>query len=255
MSRKAQPPLINPVKAPATYELVVDQLRRALALGRFAPGDKLPPERELSEQLGVSRTTVREAVRVLEGEKVLAVSRGASGGIVVLDPGSDAIAEQIRSQTAELQQIYEFRLANECAAARLAAANHSREDARALRELIKALDENEGPVDDPDQAARQATEFGRLDNALHLAIAQASGNPFIVEAVETCRLNMLRPVGSVFSHTEGDVNTPHRRIVDAILAGDGATAERVMAEHIDETQRQLLKLSGLDGRKRKRARR
>lgn len=242
-------PLINPVRAPATYELVVDQLRRALALGRFAPGDKLPPERELAQQLGVSRTSVREAVRVLEGEKLLSVSRGATGGIVVLDRGSDAVVEQIRDQADTLDHIYQFRLANECAAARLAAANHAPEDASELQQLIAALDENEGSADDPDEAAHQTTEFGRLDNELHIAIARASGNPFIVEAVEICRMNMLRPVGTVFARTQGTANTLHRQIVEAILAGDGEGAAQAMAAHIDDTQSQLLELSGTDGRR------
>src|SRR5262249_30091725 len=67
------------------YGLVVDKLRRAIHNGSFVPGDKFPPERELSKQLGVSRASVREAIRVLEGEGYVETRRGASGGIIVLD--------------------------------------------------------------------------------------------------------------------------------------------------------------------------
>ncbi len=77
---------LDPVATVPAYELVLEQLRRSINLGHFGPGDKLPPERDLARQLGVSRTTVREAVRVLEGEALVEVRRGSTGGITVLQP-------------------------------------------------------------------------------------------------------------------------------------------------------------------------
>src|ERR1700712_3739154 len=98
-------PLMNPVRAAATYELVVDQLRRALALTRFVPGEKLPPERELAQQLGVSRTSVREAIRILEGEGALEVKRGATGGVLVRQmPIVPATYEELREQAEEYEE-------------------------------------------------------------------------------------------------------------------------------------------------------
>src|SRR5215469_11104221 len=79
------PVAIERVEHVPVYGLVVDQLRRAIHNGSFVPGDKFPPERELSKQLGVSRASVREAIRVLEGEGYVETKRGASGGIMVLD--------------------------------------------------------------------------------------------------------------------------------------------------------------------------
>ena len=84
---------IESVHAAAAYEVAADNIRRAIALGRFLPGDKLPPERELSEQMQVSRTTIREAVRVLEGEGLITVKRGALGGLVVMRPPSLSSSE------------------------------------------------------------------------------------------------------------------------------------------------------------------
>src|SRR4029079_3166877 len=75
---------LGPVATIPAYELVLEQLRRSIQLGHFLPGDKLPPERDLARQLGVSRTTVREAVRVLEGEGAVEIRRGSAGGIVLL---------------------------------------------------------------------------------------------------------------------------------------------------------------------------
>src|SRR5258708_40305777 len=76
---------IEGVEHVPVYGLVVDQLRRAIHSGSFVPGDKFPPERELSKQLGVSRASVREAIRVLEGEGYVETRRGASGDVIVLD--------------------------------------------------------------------------------------------------------------------------------------------------------------------------
>src|SRR3954466_4513470 len=81
------PPPRAPPRGPAAavpaHELVLAQLRRSIHLGHFGAGDRLPPERELAKLLGVSRTTVREAVRVLEGEGLVEIKRGSSGGISV----------------------------------------------------------------------------------------------------------------------------------------------------------------------------
>src|SRR5258707_2208214 len=103
--------------------LVVVQLRRGIHSGSFVPGDKFPRERELSKQLGVSRASVREAIRVLEGEGYVETRRGASGGIIVLDRAQteDRLAEVIRTRLPEIEQAIDFRLAVECSAAPLAA--------------------------------------------------------------------------------------------------------------------------------------
>src|SRR6266705_816857 len=96
---------IEKVEHVPVYGLVVDQLRRAIHNGSFVPGDKFPPERELSKQLGVSRASVREAIRVLEGEGYVETRRGASGGMIVLDRAQteDRLAETIRRQLPEFE--------------------------------------------------------------------------------------------------------------------------------------------------------
>src|SRR5258707_7702359 len=81
---------IERVEHVPVYGLVVDQLRRAIHSGAFVPGDKVPPERELSKQVGVSRASVREAIRVLEGEGYVETRRGARGGRIVRGPAPTA---------------------------------------------------------------------------------------------------------------------------------------------------------------------
>jgi GntR family transcriptional regulator, transcriptional repressor for pyruvate dehydrogenase complex len=239
--------LIAKLRAPATYELVVDQLRRAIALGRFVPGGKLPPERELASQLGVSRTSVREAIRALEGEGLLEVRRGSAGGVLIKEaPLTQPTYEELRNQAEVYEEIVDFRLANECAAARLAAGRHTEEQLRGIEQLMSELEENGRSLaaaqGNEEEIAHVSTEFGRLDTKLHLTIARASGNRYLIEAVETGRIDMLRPVGSVFSSLHGNVNHLHREIVDAIAAGDGDAAATAMAAHIESTRQQLADL-------------
>src|SRR5690349_2735114 len=101
---------IAAIRTPASYELVVQQLRRGIHVGRFPPGEKLPTERELARYLGVSRTTVREAMRVLQGEGLIETRRGRSGGAVVVGvQGTAAERRQIlRRRLAELEPVYDF---------------------------------------------------------------------------------------------------------------------------------------------------
>lgn len=245
-----QPPdsksAVSQIRAPATYELVIEQIRRALALGRFAPGDKLPPERDLATQLGVSRTSVREAIRTLEGQGVVSVRRGATGGVTVEEGPSlhQLTAAERKKQRQTLEWIVDFRLANECAAARLAAIHHTQADATRIGDLMEQLRANE-TLDGPDDAAalaKQTTRFAKLDTEFHLAIARASHNPYLIEAVETGRINMLRPVGGVFSRLHVGVNYQHAEIAEAICEGKPDEAAAAMHAHIEATREQLEEL-------------
>jgi DNA-binding FadR family transcriptional regulator len=236
---------ISPVRPPAAYELVVDQIRRALALGRFNPGEMLPSERGLAQQLGVSRTVVREAIRVLEGEGLLEVTRGATGGSRVL-PAAGAqrlSAEELRRQGEEIEQISEFRLANECAAARGAALNRTDEESERLQQLVTLQEElldAAAATDDEVERTRLTSRFIEVDNRFHLSVAAASHNHFLADAVETARVNMRRPIGAIFATTTEDVNFQHREIADAIAGHDPEAAEAAMANHINSTRTTLL---------------
>lgn len=223
---------IDRVHHTAAYELVVDQLRRVIYLGRFLPGEKLPPERELAQQLGVSRTTVREAVRLLEGEKLLAIKRGATGGIVVTAPherlqneGKRISAEHRR----ELETIFEYRFAVECYGVRLAAERRSDEDIARLRELMERMEElAAGMYEDRASVA----EYNAADTRFHLDLAAASRNPVFERAVEEIRAGMFLPVGSIFERLTERVDYHHRPILEAVAARDADAAEENMRAHI-----------------------
>ncbi|MBS1870044.1 MAG: FadR family transcriptional regulator [Actinobacteria bacterium] len=232
------------VRPPASYELVVEQVRRAIQLGRFGPGERLPPERELSQQLGVSRTTVREAMRVLQGEGLIEIKRGRAGGAVVLGATlspRDA-RRQLRARLAELEAVIDFRLVVEPAAARRAAERRTKRDIADLRALVEQMSALVAHAGDEDAAP--PSRFFALDTRFHQRIAEAARNPLLAAAVEQTRSALFTPVGGVFVGLHPDANALHEEILAAIVAQRPDEAERAMAEHIGLTRQALLQLAG-----------
>ena len=226
------PRQIGPVHHTAAYELVVDQIRRVIYLGRFLPGEKLPPERELAQQLGVSRTTVREAIRLLEGERLITVKRGATGGIIVTAPHVKSEEERrniIAARERELKDIFEYRFAIECYAVRLAAAKRSKRDLTYLQKTVDRMEELAGKVD---RGEASIAEYSAADTRFHIGIAAASGNARFERAIEEIRAAMFLPVGAIFERLQDQVDIHHRPIFDAIASRDADAAEHNMREHI-----------------------
>lgn len=231
---------IVPITHAPAYELVVDQIRRAIHLGRYLPGEKLPPERDLAGQLGVSRTTVREAVRLLEGEGLLTIRRGATGGLIVSGPHK-ASAQELRSRVQkhqkELADIFDYRLAVECCTARLAAERRAKSD---IRQLDDALQRMESFIESRGRDHTESiSQFNAADADFHIGIALAAKNPYLVEAVEEIRTAMFLPVGAIFNRLRTDANAHHDVILAAIRDQDGELASTEMAEHIEDTRLEL----------------
>jgi len=232
---------INSIRPVAAYELVVEQVKRAIFLGRFLPGDKLPPERELAAQMLVSRTTIREAMRVLEGEGLIEVKRGATGGLLVkaqsgLRPGE--IETYMETQREMLDMIYEYRIANECMAARLAATRRTKNQLRRMAAAMKAMGQL---CETPELRSLVANiaRFRALDSVFHLAVAEASCNPLLTRAVEDARAAMFLPIGKVFKKLEDSANEHHEAIYTAVSDGDPDRAAEAMRRHIVTTRESL----------------
>jgi GntR family transcriptional regulator, transcriptional repressor for pyruvate dehydrogenase complex len=222
----------GPVERTATYELVVERIRRAIHLGLYVPGDRLPSERALAQEMGVSRVTLREALRVLEGEGYLRSRRGAAGGPIV-QQGRRATFEQVRAslraRLPDLEQTLEFREAVETAAAALAAQRRTEEQVRDLAALAESLATSES----------QAI-FRRADSAFHLLVGEASGNPLLRQAIEEARAAMFLPIDALnFQVMVDNSLRGHRRIVAALQAGDPRRAARAMKDHIATTRKEL----------------
>src|SRR6266705_6369610 len=136
------------------------------------------PSRAQARQVGVSRASVREAIRVLEGEGYVETRRGASGGMVVLDRAQteDRLAEIIRQQLPEIEQVIDFRLAVEVGAARLAAVRRTDADLARLDAAFETL-----------AASRETRRFRAADSAFHQGIAQAARNEWMERSIADAR--------------------------------------------------------------------
>jgi GntR family transcriptional regulator, transcriptional repressor for pyruvate dehydrogenase complex len=228
------PPGIERVEHVPVYGLVVDQLRRAIHSGAFVPGDKFPPERELSKQLGVSRASVREAIRVLEGEGYVETRRGASGGIIVLDRAQteDRLAEVIRAKLPEIEQAIDFRLAVECSAARLAAVRRTDDDLASLRAAFSTM-----------ASSRETRRFRAADSAFHQGIARAARNEWMERSIADARAFLWMTVDEVAENVFRTAQVHHGQILKAIESGDPQAAERHVAAHIELTRTDLIRIA------------
>jgi len=215
---------IEKIRAASTAWLASDRLRREIHLGKYVPGDKLPPQRQLACKLGVSLMTLREALRILEAEGYLTMRRGATGGAIITASREsvEVLQERLRSRIDEFAEWMEFREAVEAAAARLAAGRISAQEIAGLRTTLAQIG---GEAD--------VQSFRSADSAFHLGLAQASRNQLIRQAVEDARAAMFLAFDAVphLVVLESTVSA-HERILAAVAAHDRSQAERSMAEHI-----------------------
>lgn len=233
----------TPIATTSAYEQVAQRLRQRIRLGLLPPGAKLPPERSLAEQLGVSRVTLRDALGILQGEGLIERKRGAGGGAMILGmrrtPG-EARAE-LHRHTATLDRILELRLVIEPGAARLAAARRTEADLRRLRLSIDGLEHASG------RGADGVGEFHRADSIFHLTIAAASRNPYLYEAVERARSRLFAPMAAIDKQElQQDSAAEHRAVLEAIIDGDGDRAAAEMERHLREAQRALHRLTAAE---------
>ena len=221
---------IEPIDFAAAYEVVAERIRRAIHIGAYLPGDKLPPERMMAQQLGVSRTTVREAIRVLEGEGYVISRRGAHGGILVLDQveNEERIRPLLAEKLPEIEEIFDYRTAVEGAAARLAADRRTDEDLAILQRAYDVM-----------AADRETRRFRAADNAFHLAIADAARNRLMRQAIEDARAEMWVPIDRLISKVFLTANRHHVQILDANRARNPDAAQKAVVDHLETARRDL----------------
>lgn len=212
--------LLRPIDASNALEHTVARLLQTLRLGVVAPGEALPSERELSLRFGVSRDTVREAIRELSGAGWLFARRGRYGGTFVVDPPP---AISARPEAGELDAVLGLREVLETGAARAAAERTLR---AAEREALWAAH--------ADCAAAAGSDYRRLDSRLHLSIAELSGiDPLVALVAENrTRINEFLDSFPLLPRNIQHSTTQHERIVHSILAGDAGAAEAAVREHL-----------------------
>ncbi|ACU36026.1 FadR family transcriptional regulator [Actinosynnema pretiosum subsp. pretiosum] len=217
--------LFRPVRAGNAFEETVERLVQAVRLGVVSPGDRLPAERDLAARLGVSRATLREALKSLQDNGYVESRRGRYGGTFITgdlpNPTSGAAGVPW-----ELTDALLLRAALEAGAAELAAGTalspERRRDLRARQ---------------ADCAEAGLPDYRRKDSRLHLAIAEAAGSPSLTAAIADVRMrvNALLDRIPLLPPNLAHSNDQHTRVVDAVLDGDPEAARRAMAEHLEGT--------------------
>ncbi|MFB6611474.1 FadR/GntR family transcriptional regulator [Agromyces sp. NPDC056379] len=229
---------------PRAWRTVLEHIETQLLEGALRPGDRLPGERALSAELGVGRSSVREALRVLEVLGLIRTAAGSgpsSGAIIIATPGG-GMSALMRLQVAasgfpvadivRTRLILETSVAGDLAEAEAAAgADTSATGAPDLAPAELLLD----AMDSPDLAP---TEFLALDAAFHLALAEASGNQVITATMAGLRSGIegyaLEGVAAIadWHATSARLRSEHRGIVEAIQRADAASARTRTHDHI-----------------------
>lgn len=220
---------LAPMEVPKAADVLANELRERILTGEFAEGAGLPPERELVTQTGMSRATVREALRILQVQGLVRIKSGRSGGTFVQRPGRDAVAKSvsllIRGQQFRLAALLETREAIEPFCAKLAARNRTEADLQCMDEANEALADEAGSV----------SRFLRANVDWHLAVALASHNELLAGL-------MTALSRAIYTSTENDrfvdakvrreTVRAHRSITKAIRAQDADAAVRRMEAHV-----------------------
>lgn len=212
-------------------EGIAEHLRGLIHRGEFGPGDRLPPERELADQLGVARISLREAIKMLQQRGYVEVRRGAKGGAFVteLEKPFEEWRARMRRQTHELDDITDFRAGLECHAAFLAADRRARSDLSALRAAITSIGK-----------AHSRSAFRLADSQFHEAVASASRNQRLENGIHHVRGELFTPY-DLLDYVEPiqESHRDHQAIYEAIRNRDGDTATTTMRDHIERTREQL----------------
>jgi GntR family transcriptional repressor for pyruvate dehydrogenase complex len=223
---------LRPVGQRRTFEEILDQLEENIAAGRLSAGDRLPAERELASRLGVSRPSVREALRVLEALGIVQVQRGADRGAALLEEPGNAFAHLLRLHLAlshvSIESIVEFLIMIQSWAARAVARDASPGALAELEVIVTAMQ---------DPTVAPAT-FYELDAAFHARLVGVCQNEIITLVFEGCIESLRRLITQVvlgapdWPVMRAELAEEHYDIFRALTSGDIRLAESAIREHL-----------------------
>lgn len=223
--------MYTPIQLGRIYEKIVEQIERRILTGDLKVGDQLPPERELAEHFGVSRTAVREAVKALRQKGLVEVQPGR--GTFITNGTSQAMRHSLglmikigqadgTSNLVEVREIFEPEIAA------LAATRADEEDIAALREAVTAMD----------AALEDADAFVEADLDFHLALAEATQNALVPTLIDSI-VDLLREQRKRIALVEGGLQRGqfhHKRVLDAIIRHDPEAAREAMRAHLQQVR-------------------
>jgi DNA-binding FadR family transcriptional regulator len=213
------------------YEQVADQLRELIVSGTLSPGERLPVESALARDFGVSRATIREALRVLAAQGLVRTAKGATGGSFVTLPTVDHISSFVEANVGlltetrhvTLGELLEARELVEVPAARLAAGRRSDDDLERLRSTVPA-----------DELRLGSTEEFTYNAEFHSCVLEASHNTLLTVSAQpiftVLQTHLARSALPRSFHTS--IHAHHLRILEAVEAGDADGAAGEMRDHL-----------------------
>ena len=241
-SKSAQEPLFRTARQNRIFQDVVDQIQDAIIDGRLKRGDKLPAERELKDLLKTSRSTLREALRVLEHKGLIEIKLGVGGGAIVRSVSEDQVTESlgllIRSQKVALNHLAEFREGVEGDVTAIAAQRARKADIARLEKLLAEANRS------AESGPSAAKDFLRTDKALHLALARISQNPVYISVLKTVHENIHRYYEQYLTMEAAEMKEnieDLRGIVAAVAGKDPEEARRLAQNHVRRFNRYMKK--------------
>jgi len=230
-------PNFKPIKQPRISEEVLRQLKEAILLGQFKSGEKLPSERELTEEFQVSRGVIREAIRALEITGFVVTRQGPAGGAFVTELSFDhvgnAFLDLFLSNRVSIPEMAHVRYFIEPEVARLAAINITEDGAKQLLETHQA---EFLPV-------KNNSERVTVMQKAHLLLAEISGNHFL-EAIVKSMMRLTREIVEAVNPDHEALHLPgeHQSIIDAVINGQASKAASLMTEHQRKFSERLVKM-------------
>jgi DNA-binding FadR family transcriptional regulator len=231
-ARGAQADMFGKVSVGRISETIVEQVRQLMRQGQLRPGDRLPAERDLCERFGVSRVTVREALRMLESSGLVEIRVGARGGAFVTAPTSDHIgdglADMLSLSVISAADVTEVRLILEVGIVPLLCERATEED---LDDLDRMCEAARDALRSGDYSMEMSAEF-------HVRVARATHNPALALLVESFRGPILMSLEEARATAPemGKLGTEeHEHFVAAVRKRDVRKAMRIMGDHLDRT--------------------
>lgn len=217
-------PALRPLARAPLYEAIAERLLSHVVQSDLQVGDRLPGERDLARRLGVSRTTVRQAIVALQTQGIVEVRHGGGTFLRELDPTSGPLAKVVDRRN-RLPAVLEARRALEIPIAALAAERRTDDDLVAIEAGLALM--------------RRQVEAGEIglegDGAFHEAVTEAAHNPVLADLMDRLRASVAETRGESLSQQGRPPRSlaDHQAIADAIAAGDGSAAADAMRAHLD----------------------
>lgn len=238
--------LRQPIERRNTYELVAESLLALISERRLKPGDTLPTERELMQHYGVGRSSVREALRMLESRGLITAS--GTGAFAVADfrnPLNDSLSLLLAVEESSLRELFQVRRILEGEAVALATEARDEEHVERMRAATELMREG----------LSSQEEYINADLAFHLTVAEATQNRLILHLMHAIRDQLHRALGSIYNipgSPERSVDD-HERIIDAVARRQASEARSRMHEHLSRVEEAVEAATAKASRSRRRA--